>query len=43
MISKDDEIKKLKKELKIAKKKYEKNNDEKLILANLLSNINSEL
>ena len=43
MISKDDEIKKLKKELKIAKRKYEKNNDEKLILANLLSNINSEL
>ena len=43
MKSKKQEIKKLKQELAIAKKKYEKNNDEKLILASLLSNINSEL
>jgi len=43
MITKDNEIKRLKRELKVAQKKYEKNNEEKLILANLLSNINSEL
>ena len=42
-MSKKKEIKALKKELKIANRKYEKNNDEKLILASLLTNINHEL
>jgi CheY-like chemotaxis protein/nitrogen-specific signal transduction histidine kinase len=40
---KKKEIKALQKELEIANKKYEKNNDEKLILASLLTNINREL
>jgi len=43
MKSKNKEIKRLEKELKMAQEKYEKNNDEKLILANLLANINTEL
>ena len=42
-MSKKKEIKRLKKELEIANKKYKKNNDEKLILASLLTNINYEL
>jgi CheY-like chemotaxis protein/nitrogen-specific signal transduction histidine kinase len=37
------EIKRLQKELDIATKKYNKNNDEKLILASLLTNVNHEL
>jgi len=37
------EIKRLKRELEIATKKYNKNNDEKLILASLLTNVNHEL
>ena len=42
-MSKKKEIKALKKELEIATIKYKKNNDEKLILASLLTNINREL
>jgi CheY-like chemotaxis protein/nitrogen-specific signal transduction histidine kinase len=42
-MSKNKEVQFLKKELEIATKKYEKNNNEKLILASLLTNINREL
>ena len=37
------EIKRLKKELEIATRKYKKNNDEKLILTSLLTKVNHEL
>ena len=42
-MSKDREIKKLKRELKEVEKKLYANNDDKLILANILANVNREL